>query len=96
VRCFAGEISRTLFLTRDSPALLLDGSGCWIRVIRMRVLVLQTSHLLLIHRDLFYGTVLTAAYARQGCSASDYLNFICEGYGKLYLLQIFRAFELQF
>jgi hypothetical protein len=28
VRCFVGQISRTLFLTRDSPASLPDGSGC--------------------------------------------------------------------
>jgi hypothetical protein len=36
----------------------------------MRVLGLQTSHLFLICTNLGYGTVLTAACARQGCSAS--------------------------
>jgi hypothetical protein len=35
----------------------------------MRVLGLQTSHLLFIRTNLGYGTVLTAACARQGCSA---------------------------
>jgi hypothetical protein len=62
VRCFVGKISRTLFLTRDSPASLLGSS----------VLRRQTSHLLLIRTNLGYGTVLTAACARQGCSATDY------------------------
>jgi hypothetical protein len=38
----------------------------------MSVLGRQTSHLLLIRTDLGYGTVLTAACARQGCSATDY------------------------
>jgi hypothetical protein len=28
VSCFFGQISRPLFLTRDSPASLPDGSGC--------------------------------------------------------------------
>jgi hypothetical protein len=69
VRCFVGQISRPLFLTRDSPASLLDGSDCWVSMIRMRVLGLQTSHVLLKCTNLGYGTVLTAAYARQGCSA---------------------------
>jgi hypothetical protein len=37
----------------------------------MRVLGLQTSHLLLIRTNLGYGTVLTAACAHPGCSATD-------------------------
>jgi hypothetical protein len=53
-----------------SPASLPDGSGCWIRMIRTRVLGLQASHLLLIGTNWGYGTVLTAACALQGCSAS--------------------------
>jgi hypothetical protein len=35
----------------------------------MSVLGLQTSHLLLIRTNLGCGTALTAACARQGCSA---------------------------
>jgi hypothetical protein len=31
----------------------------------------QASHLHLIHTNLGYGTVLTAACCRQGCSATD-------------------------
>jgi hypothetical protein len=61
VRCFVGKISRTLFLTRDSPATLLDGS----------VLRREASHLLLIRTNLGYGTVSMAACARQGCSATE-------------------------
>jgi hypothetical protein len=38
----------------------------------MSVLRLQASHLLLIRTNLGYGTVLTAACAPQGCSATDY------------------------
>jgi hypothetical protein len=71
VRCFVGKISRTLSLTRDSPASLPDGSGCWIRVIRMSVLRRQASHLLLIRTNSGYVSVLTAACVRWGCSASD-------------------------
>jgi hypothetical protein len=41
----------------------------------MRVLGLQASHLLLIRTNLGYGTVLTAACARQGCSATDYYYY---------------------
>jgi hypothetical protein len=82
LRCFVGKISRKLFLIRDSPASLPDGSGCWIRTIRMRVLWLQASHVLLIPTNLGYGTVLTAACARQSCSASDFL-FFCSPYQKL-------------
>jgi hypothetical protein len=82
VSCFVGQISRPLFLTRNSPASLPDGSGCCIRIIRMRVLGLQASHLLLIRTNLGYGTVLTAACARQGCSATDYCYYIIL---KLYL-----------
>jgi hypothetical protein len=59
---------RGLFLTCDSPASLSDGSGCWIKMIRMSVLWRQTSHLLPILTKLGYGTVLTAACALQGCS----------------------------
>jgi hypothetical protein len=63
-----GQISRTLFLTVDSPASLPDGS----------VLGLQASHLLLILTNLGYETVLTAACARQGCSATHYYYYhIC-------------------
>jgi hypothetical protein len=70
VRRFVGQISRPLCLTLDFPASLPDGSGCWIRMIRMCVLGRQTSHLLLIRTNYGYGAVLTAACARQGCSAS--------------------------
>jgi hypothetical protein len=75
VRCFVGQTSRSLFLTRDSPASLPDGSGCWIRMIKMHVLGLKASHLLLICTNLGYGTVLTVACACQGCSASDLVWF---------------------
>jgi hypothetical protein len=69
VRCFVGRISRPLFLTGDSPASLPDGSGCWIRMIRISALGREASHLLLIRTNLGYGTVLTAACALQGCNA---------------------------
>jgi hypothetical protein len=36
----------------------------------MRVLGLQASHLLLIHTNLGYGTILMVACTHQGCSAS--------------------------
>jgi hypothetical protein len=49
VRCFVGRISRTLFLTRDSPASLRDGPA-----------EAADSHLLLILTNLGCGTVLTA------------------------------------
>jgi hypothetical protein len=39
-------------------------------MIRMHVLGLRASHLLVIRPNLGYGTVLTAACARQGCGAS--------------------------
>jgi hypothetical protein len=42
----------------------------------MHVVGLQTSHLLLIHTNLGYGTVLTAACAHQGCSASGLVSSI--------------------
>jgi hypothetical protein len=71
VRCFIGQISRPLFLTRVSPTTLPDGF----------VLRLQTGHLLLIRTDLGYGTVLTAASARQGCSATDYYYYYYYYYG---------------
>jgi hypothetical protein len=70
VRCFVGKISRTLFLTRDSPASLLDGS----------VLRWQTIHLLLIRTNLGYGTVLMTARARQGYSATYYYYYYCYYY----------------
>jgi hypothetical protein len=41
----------------------------------MSVLGLEASHLLLIHTNLGCGTVLTAACARQGCSAEDYYYY---------------------
>jgi hypothetical protein len=41
-------------------------------MIPMIVLGLKASHLLLIRTNLGYGTLLTAACARQGCSAGDY------------------------
>jgi hypothetical protein len=63
--CFFGKISRTQFLTHDSPASLPGGS----------VLGLQTSHLLLIRTNLGYGTVSMAACARQGCSYTDYYYY---------------------
>jgi hypothetical protein len=44
-------------------------------MIRMSVLWQQASHLLLNRTDSGYGTVLTAACARQGCSASDLVWF---------------------
>jgi hypothetical protein len=42
----------------------------------MSVLRKQTSHLFLIRANLGYGTALTAACARQGCSAGglDFMN----------------------
>jgi hypothetical protein len=57
------------------PASLPDGSGCWIRIIRMSVSRRQASHLLLIRTNLGYGTVLTAACARQGCDTTDYYYY---------------------
>jgi hypothetical protein len=47
----------------------------------MRVLGLQTSHLLLIRINLGYTAVLTAACARQGRSAS---GLVCYWFGFLY------------
>jgi hypothetical protein len=44
-------------------------------MIPMRVLGLQASHLLLIRTKSGYGTVLTAACARQGCSDSGLFVF---------------------
>jgi hypothetical protein len=41
----------------------------------MSVLGRHTSHLLLKCTNLGYGTVLTAACARQGCSATDYYYY---------------------
>jgi hypothetical protein len=59
--CSVGRISRTLFLTRDSPSSLLDGL-CWGS---------RLATLLLIRTNLGYGTVITAACTRQGFSAAD-------------------------
>jgi hypothetical protein len=42
----------------------------------MSVLRRKASHLLLIRTNFGYGTVLTAACARPGCSATDYFCFI--------------------
>jgi hypothetical protein len=42
-------------------------------MIRMSILGRQASHLLLIRTNLGYGTVLTAACAHPGCSASRFL-----------------------
>jgi hypothetical protein len=75
VRCFVGKISRIMFLARDSPATRPDCADCWIRMIRMSVLRRQTSHLLLISTNLGCGTVLTAACARQGWSATGYYYY---------------------
>jgi hypothetical protein len=49
----------------------------------MSVLGRQASHPLLIRTNLGYGTVLTAACARQGCSTTDYYYLVGEdvGYG---------------
>jgi hypothetical protein len=69
------KISRPLFLTGDSPASLPDGSGCWIRMIRLSVFRWQPSRLLLICTNLGHGNVLTAACALRGCSASDYYYY---------------------
>jgi hypothetical protein len=63
------------FLTHDFPASLPDGSGYLIRMIRVHVLGLQASHLLLIRTYLGYGTVLMAACAHLGCSASGLVCF---------------------
>jgi hypothetical protein len=60
--CFSPVI---LFL-RYQMALVVE-SG-WLDI----VLRQQASHLLLIPTNLGYGTVLTAACARQGCSASGF------------------------
>jgi hypothetical protein len=75
VRYFVGHISQPLFLSRDSAASLPDGSACWIKMIRMRVLRREASHLFLIPTNLGYGTVVTAACARQGISATE--SFTC-------------------
>jgi hypothetical protein len=42
----------------------------------MSVLGLQASHLLLIRTNLGYGTVLTAACARQDCSSGGFVWFV--------------------
>jgi hypothetical protein len=52
----------------------------------MCVLGLQTSHLLLIRTDLGYGTGLTAACTRQGCSA------IGLGFGSRNYVEVFSTF----
>jgi hypothetical protein len=45
-------------------------------MIRISMLRRQTSHLLLIHTNLGYGTALMVACGCQGCNATDYLLFI--------------------
>jgi hypothetical protein len=70
-------ICRPNFLTcfsPASPASLPDGSGCWIRLIRKPVLWQQVSHLLHKYTEWGYETVLTAACARQGCSATEWVS----------------------
>jgi hypothetical protein len=64
-----------LFLTRDIllfryQMAVVVGSGCFEIMLRQ-----QVSHLLFQCTDLGYGTLLTAACTRQGCSASDLVWF---------------------
>jgi hypothetical protein len=69
VRCFVGKMSRSLLLTRDSPASLPDGSGCCIRMIRVCwgcSLATCSSYALTEAIE-----PLTAACAHQGSSATD-------------------------
>jgi hypothetical protein len=71
VRCFVGQISWPLFLTRDILLLryqmaLVVESG-WFET----MLGQQVSHLLLKYTKSGYETVLTAACASQGCSATE-------------------------
>jgi hypothetical protein len=87
---FVGKISRTLFLSRNFSASLSDGSGCWIRMIRMSVLRRWASHLLLIRTNLGYGTVLRAACAHQGCNATLLLLLLW-----LWLLLLLYILHLQ-
>jgi hypothetical protein len=58
---------------RESAVMLLDGS----------VLRRQVSHLLLIHTNFGYGTILMAACACQGCSATDHHHHHHEQQSKL-------------
>jgi hypothetical protein len=78
---FVGKVSPPLFLTLDSPASLLDGS----------VLRRQASHLLLIRTNFGYGTVLTAACARQGCSATDYYYYYYYYYYEVIFVTVFTT-----
>jgi hypothetical protein len=94
VRCFVGKISRTLFLIRDSPASLPDGSGCSIRMIRI-VLRQQPSHLFLIRTNIGYGTVLTAACARKGCSATHPLILFLECCNSVLHINFYRQMDLR-
>jgi hypothetical protein len=57
---------------------------CSLRMIRMRVFGLHAGHhLLLIRTKLGYRTILTAACARQGCSASGLVWFFEVYYKKV-------------
>jgi hypothetical protein len=58
VKCFVAKLADP-FLARDSAS-LPDGSDCWIRMIWLRVLGLEASHLPLIRTNLGYGTVWMA------------------------------------
>jgi hypothetical protein len=62
--------SPMILLLRYQMALVVE-SGCFEWV----CLGLQPSHLLLIRTNLDCGTVLTAACARQGCSATHYYYY---------------------
>jgi hypothetical protein len=58
----------------------------------MSVLRLWASHLFLIRTNLGYGTVLTTASARQGCSATDYYVIpknLFKSDGKIWLQAVF-------
>jgi hypothetical protein len=58
-------LTRDILLLRYQMALVVE-SGCF-----ETVLWQQVSHLLLKYTKSGYGTVLTAACARQGCSATE-------------------------
>jgi hypothetical protein len=71
MRCFVGQISCILFLICDILLLryqmaLIVESGWFEKVLRQ-----QISHLLLKYTKSGYGTILTVACARQGCSATE-------------------------
>jgi hypothetical protein len=59
------------------------------------VLWQQVSHLLLKYTKSGYGTVLTAACARQGCSATEYessVNFIVTAVTFFEKVKAFRSY----